>query len=303
MPKVSVIIPCYNQGQYVDEAVDSVLAQSFQDFEIIIVNDGSTDDFTNEKLKYYNKAKTRVIQTINQGLAAARNNGFEESSGEFIQFLDADDIILPKKLEKQISVFENIKNIDVCYSNFDFWFCNENKVVPNKSNMTLNANPLEDFLFLWERGLTIPIHCALFRKSIWNNSFEVFDNALKAKEDWVMWVTLSINLCKFHFTNENLVYYRIHDSNMCKNIDSMNYYFLYATLRIMSILDEDLQEKFLKESLTHTNGTIKRQAFNELLNENQSLREELNTIYGSRLISFYNKYTNLKKLFNRIIDA
>jgi len=84
MPKVSVIIPCYNQGQYLDEAVDSVLNQTFEDFEIIIVNDGSTDDFTNNLLVNYHKPKTKVISTQNQGLPSARNNGIKIASGEYI---------------------------------------------------------------------------------------------------------------------------------------------------------------------------------------------------------------------------
>ena len=72
MPKVSVVIPCYNQGQYLDEAVDSVLNQTYRDFEIIIVNDGSTDAFTNQLLSAYHKEKTRVLSTLNGGLASAR---------------------------------------------------------------------------------------------------------------------------------------------------------------------------------------------------------------------------------------
>ena len=71
MPTVSVIIPCYNHGQYLDDAVESVLRQTYEDFEIIVINDGSTDERTNELLKTYEKPKTRVLHTTNQGLASA----------------------------------------------------------------------------------------------------------------------------------------------------------------------------------------------------------------------------------------
>ncbi|HXM47111.1 MAG TPA: glycosyltransferase family A protein [Pyrinomonadaceae bacterium] len=81
MPKVSVIIPCYNHGSYIDEAVDSVLAQTFPDFEIIIVNDGSTDQETVQKLADFNQPQTTVLHTANQGLAAARNSGIQNSTG------------------------------------------------------------------------------------------------------------------------------------------------------------------------------------------------------------------------------
>ena len=95
MPKVSVIIPCYNQGACLEEAVDSVLAQTFQDFEILVVNDGSTDEATIRMLGKYERPKTRVIHTDNQGLAMARNNGIREARGAYILPLDADDKIGP----------------------------------------------------------------------------------------------------------------------------------------------------------------------------------------------------------------
>ena len=76
-PTVSVIIPCYNYGQYIDEAVDSVLNQTFQDFEIIIVNDGSTDEYTINRLISYNKPKCQIINTGNNGICSARNTGIE----------------------------------------------------------------------------------------------------------------------------------------------------------------------------------------------------------------------------------
>ena len=91
MMKVSVIIPCYNQGQYIEEAVKSVLAQTYQNFEIIIVNDGSTDEFTNKLLSDYDKQKTKVLHTDNQGLASARNNGIKVAKGKYILPLDADE--------------------------------------------------------------------------------------------------------------------------------------------------------------------------------------------------------------------
>lgn len=84
MPKVSVIIPCYNQGAYVDGAVESVLAQTFRDFEIIVVNDGSTDGATNRLLADYHRPQTRVLRTENRGVAMARNHGIGVATGEYI---------------------------------------------------------------------------------------------------------------------------------------------------------------------------------------------------------------------------
>jgi glycosyltransferase involved in cell wall biosynthesis len=114
-------MPCYNQGQYIDEAVDSVLGQTFQDFEIIVVNDGSTDEDTNRRLDSFDKPRCRVLQTTNQGLAAARNNGIRETSGEYILTLDADDRIGATYLEKAVRVLDGDPNVGIVYCEAEFF--------------------------------------------------------------------------------------------------------------------------------------------------------------------------------------
>jgi glycosyltransferase involved in cell wall biosynthesis len=110
MPRVSVVIPCYNQGHYLPEAVASVLRQAFNDHEIIIVNDGSNDDVTRELLHSYTPASnTFVVNSENQGLASARNNGIRVVSGEYILPPDADDTIEPHYLQKAIICWIIIK--------------------------------------------------------------------------------------------------------------------------------------------------------------------------------------------------
>ena len=115
MPTVSVVIPCFNQGHFVDEAVDSILAQSFDDVEIIIVNDGSTDGHTNRLLQNYPKERARVLTTANQGLAAARNNGIAAAQGTYILPLDADDRILPGYLAKAVTELDKDPAVGIVY--------------------------------------------------------------------------------------------------------------------------------------------------------------------------------------------
>jgi GT2 family glycosyltransferase len=105
-PKISVIIPCYNLGQYLDEAVESVLSQTYQDFEILIVDDGSTDPQTQALLQNYLRPKTRVIQTAHAGLAAARNLAIAKTTGAYLCALDADDRLEPTYFEKAVPVLE-----------------------------------------------------------------------------------------------------------------------------------------------------------------------------------------------------
>src|SRR5262245_26592857 len=105
-PTVSVVIPCYNLGAYVDQAVQSVLDQTFQDFEIIIIDDGSTDPVTRHLFTSYRRRKTRILRTLNQGLAKARNLGIEEARGCYISCLDADDLFEPDFLQRAVEVLE-----------------------------------------------------------------------------------------------------------------------------------------------------------------------------------------------------
>ena len=97
MPKVSVIIPTYNYGKYIEKAIDSVLAQTYKDFEIIVVDDGSTDN-TREIIETRYKDKVRYFYQENKGAPVARNKGIKESMGEYLVFLDADDWLMPMAL-------------------------------------------------------------------------------------------------------------------------------------------------------------------------------------------------------------
>ncbi len=114
MPAVSVIIPTYNSAHFVVEAVESVLAQTWQDLEIVVIDDGSTDETAAVMTRF--GPPVRYIQQRNGGVAVARNKGIRESSGKYIAFLDADDTWLPEKLEKQIELLEKDQDARACYS-------------------------------------------------------------------------------------------------------------------------------------------------------------------------------------------
>jgi glycosyltransferase involved in cell wall biosynthesis len=107
VPAVSVIVPCHNLGRYLDEAIESVLGQRFQDFEIVIVDDGSTDVETAALLSDYRRPKTRVIRTPHSGLAASRNCGIANSSGGYLCALDADDRLEPEYLARTVQILDN----------------------------------------------------------------------------------------------------------------------------------------------------------------------------------------------------
>lgn len=104
--KVSVIIPCYNLGRYLEEAVASVLAQTFQDLEIVIVDDGSTEDETRRILDGFRNPRTRLVRSVNRGLPAAKNLGLVETTGPYVCMLDADDRLEPTMIEKSVATLD-----------------------------------------------------------------------------------------------------------------------------------------------------------------------------------------------------
>ena len=114
-PRVSVIIPTFNRAAMLRDAIDSVLNQTFEDYEIIVVDDGSTDN-TRETISKFNSPKITYIYQENRGRSIARNIALSRARGEFIAFLDSDDIFLPYKLEKQINAMEIQKDYGLVYS-------------------------------------------------------------------------------------------------------------------------------------------------------------------------------------------
>ncbi|MCJ8280869.1 MAG: glycosyltransferase family 2 protein, partial [Rivularia sp. ALOHA_DT_140] len=115
MPKVSVIIPAYNAMGFLPETLESVLQQTFTDFEILIINDGSSDDIV-EWASKISDSRVRLITQINQGVSAARNTGIRNSQGEYIAFLDADDLWEPTKLEKQVNCLKANPGVGLVYT-------------------------------------------------------------------------------------------------------------------------------------------------------------------------------------------
>src|SRR5262249_11692183 len=118
MNKVSVIIPLYNQARFVKEAVDSVLSQTYGNIEVIVVDDGSTDNSKESLSIYIKQGKIRYVYQHNQDLAAARNTGLRMAQGQYVKFLDSDDFLYPEQIERQI---EDIKNGPQVFSVTDYY--------------------------------------------------------------------------------------------------------------------------------------------------------------------------------------
>lgn len=206
MPLVSVITPCYNQGKFVKETIGSVLNQTFEDYEHIIVNDGSTDDHTLKILEGVNHKKIRILHTTNQGLPTARNNAIQESSGEIILPLDSDDKISPEYLKKAVEVYDKDNGIGIVYS-FTKYFGRKNSLCK------LPGFSLPEMLF----HNLIPAS-AFFLKKDWSQCGGYNKNMKYGWEDWDFWLSLLELGVKVHRIPEVHFYYRVNQKSM---LDSM----------------------------------------------------------------------------------
>ncbi|RWX45350.1 Glycosyl transferase family 2 [Candidatus Electrothrix aarhusensis] len=205
MPCVSVVIPCYNQGAFIDETINSVLAQTCQDFEIIVVNDGSTDPFTVNHLQQLNFPKTRVLHTENQGLSSARNNGIREAQGEYILPLDADDRIGPTYLEQAVQLLDADPELGIVY-------CKARFFGDRNGEWQLPEYSLEEML------LNNVIFCtSFFRRADWEEVGGFDPAMIYGWEDYDFWLSLIERGRQVQRIPEILFYYRIRSDSMLRS--------------------------------------------------------------------------------------
>lgn len=217
MPAVSVIIPTYNRAKLLPQALDSVLSQTYQDFETIVVDDGSSDN-TAEVVSQYKQI--RYIRQENRGTAAARNKGILEARGELIAFLDSDDVWLPEMLEKTVSFIKK-HNFDwVCTASYRIDDKDENKeinYIPNKflDNSGIKIELLKNGLFFFS---ILPIYCGsvLLKKDCFKK-VGFFSSDFTIGEDFDLWLRLDEANLKAGYLSEPLFIYRINSSSVTQS--------------------------------------------------------------------------------------
>jgi glycosyltransferase involved in cell wall biosynthesis len=220
MPKVSVIIPTFNCVQYLERAIESALNQTFKDFEILVIDDGSTDN-THDLVKEYIKRSNqfRYIYQENKGLAVARNTGLQHACGEFIALLDADDAWYPALLEKEVKLLESDSSLGLVHANVTkVSETDEPLTVPARNKEFLTGN-IFNHLFLREADILCPT--ALFRKSCCEEvgDFDVNLTRLGC-EDRELWLRIAEKY-KIAYIDEPLAYYRVRTNSMSRNNDKM----------------------------------------------------------------------------------
>lgn len=222
-PKVSVLMPSFNYARYLPLAINSVLAQSYSDLELIITDDCSTDE-SRQVVEQYRRLDDRIIPVlhdVNHGLARARNSGLAVSTGEFVALIDADDIWLPDKLKTQMERFQAQPELGLVHS--------DSAIIDGDGNLTgkrfsalLHCKGQQTsgnlFEVLCERNFLCVPTVILRREAI--QYAGGFEENLRSLEDWVCWTKIS-HKYPFHYVDDALVHYRIHGAGLSSNPKGM----------------------------------------------------------------------------------
>lgn len=212
-PGVSVIIPAYNQASYVRKAIQSVLEQTYPDFELIVVDDGSTDE-TPQILASIHDPRMRVVRQANAGLSAARNTGIRESCAPLVTLLDSDDFFLPDKLSVQKEYLDTHAEIGMVSGGT--WYVDQYDQVFAEAIEATGRLDLPAILF----GNPFTPSAVMVRR-VWFDRVGLFDEMLRALEDKDLWLRMAYAGCSFAWINHPVAAYRFHRGQMTRDSDRM----------------------------------------------------------------------------------
>jgi glycosyltransferase involved in cell wall biosynthesis len=215
MVSVSVIIPVYNGAAFIEAAIQSVIDQSVKDLEIIVVNDGSTDN-TAELVQRFDDPRLRRVNQTNCGLAAARNRGIEVANGTYIAFLDADDRWLPTKLARQIEILERRPEVGLVYGGYELIDAFGTRLTKRQPR----AIPEPALRSLVRSNLVAGSATTSIVRRVVLDEVGGFDEMLPAGEDWDLWIRIT-RCSDLAFVPETVAQIRLHNLNMTSQATRM----------------------------------------------------------------------------------
>jgi len=216
MPQVSIIIPTYNRADLVGHAIESVLEQTYADWELIVVDDGSEDD-TRDVVARYTDPRIQYIYQENRKLPGARNTGIRASTGEYVAFLDSDDRFLPDKLEAQVASIADRADVGLVASG---WTEVDGQLNPLRTICPWRLN-VKLSLDSWLYGCPFIVPVILVRRH-WLQQVGLFDEKQHYVEDWDLWLRLAYAGCQMEWAPATVCLRTIHDSNMVRNAAAMS---------------------------------------------------------------------------------
>ncbi|MGM0383148.1 MAG: glycosyltransferase family 2 protein [Thermodesulfobacteriota bacterium] len=288
MPTVSVIIPTFNRSEKVVRAVSSVLNQSFQDLEIIVVDDGSTDN-THEALSKYMPAIQYIRMTDNMGVSAARNKGIKSSAAPWIAFLDSDDYWLKQKLSEQMAFVDQDPYTVACQTE-EIWIKDGKRVNPKKRH----AKPSGDIFAQSLKLCLVSPSSVIIKRSLFEE-VGLFDETLPAGEDFDLWLRISCQHPIYLIDKSLVVKEGGHEDQLSRQFSGMDRFRIKAIAKLIQsgILSQDqtsqaLDELYIKCKI-YGEGCIKRgriQEGNFYLLLPQSLNNSGGVVLNSAIYPF-----------------
>ena len=258
---ISVIIPVYNRTDFVREAIQSALDQTYENIEIIVVNDGSTDKNTIKIIDEF-KQKILIINQENKGVSAARNTGIDHSSCDWLAFLDSDDLWLPEKLKRQMNFFIENPNAHICQTE-EIWIKNGKQIFPKKKHKKRSGMIFKHCLPLCiVSPSAVMIHRSLF------DEIGTFDESLTACEDYDLWLRIS---CKYpiYLLDEPLIIKRGGHSDQLSQGIRLDRFRIRSLNKLLSsnvLTDEQQREakkELIKKCTIYKKGCLKHGRFEE----------------------------------------
>ena len=225
MPKVSVIMPTYNAQEYLRESLESVLNQTFEDFELLIIDDGSTDK-TIEIINSYQDKRIKIIQGDKKGISSALNKGIENASGKYIARMDADDICAPNRFENQVKYLDNTPEIGMSVtwvdiiSDYKFSFWGKDAKNPKDFNTAL----------LFQNPIVHP--SVMFRTQLFKDKGLKYNENYKCAEDYELWSRLIKNV-DIAAIDQPLIRYRIHENCTTNKVNNVSGIGIIAYLEVI----------------------------------------------------------------------
>lgn len=252
-PFVSIVIPCYNHAEFLRTTVESIINQTFTDWECIIVNDGSTDDSGKIALDLAAEdSRVRYVYQDNKGPAAAMNRGIDEARGQYIELIGADDLMEPEKLEMQVPLLSGNDEMKLVYC--DFYWCNragELVDVPWKYRSKFDeSDPCRDIVLNWGNEITIHPACFLVDARVFTEYGVRHDENLRCNLDYELWTQVFALRPKCFHVDKKLVRYRIVPGSVShKKAKFRNAFFQIIRARRKTYADEPAMLAVLRKKV------------------------------------------------------
>lgn len=303
-PLISVIVPCYNYGAYLKECINSLIQQTYKNWECIIVDNGSTDDSI-AIAKNYAASDRRIsfYAKNNPGPTQSRQFALTQAKGEFIQFLDADDLLQSQKFEKQLAVFKQLPDCDIVYGSVRYFESSNPSQLYNNLELTdaphwmpQSSGRGDSMILPLLKGNIMVISAPLIRSEFFQKN-----NLLSSPdfpEDWELWLRLALLNAVFHYddSENTLSLVRVHNKSISTNHFQMFWWGLQVCLRVYDLLPRRKYKKILVPKIAYHKKVLDRELLKMLAIDKENAIVQSKMMYEKSKVFRYALYAQIFKI-------